>query len=846
MALKKNIIANYLGTGYNLLIGIVILPLYLGYMGAESYGLVGFFTLMQVWLNILDLGLSQTLNRQAAAASATPSGYAHFMSVLKSFELIFFGLALITVAVVFSGSAWMAEHWFEAKVLSSDDICHALQLMGIIIALRWQTALYRSGILGFEYHVWNNLVSVGYASFRFIGSLLLVVFVSNDILHFFYYQLLLAVLEFIVLRLKLYAILPGNLDRRWRFDILAVRKVAPFALGVAYSAALWVAVTQLDKLMLSTLLPLQQFGYFSLVTVICSGLLHITYPVSVAIQPRLTALVSQDKIAEMQLLYRRATRFVAMVSGAAVVIMVVYAEPLLYAWTGDKDAAVWGAPVLVWFALGNAMLTLGTFQYFLQFAYGSMRLHVVGSSVAAVLQVPVIFYAALHYGAIGAGIAWFGFRVFFFLVWPPVIHHRFAPGMHLLWMSRDILPAVLMTAFFIAFWQRMWPLAEDANRVTLLLQLALLSLTTLLIMLGVGFASSRSRARALLPSALKALPDEATIMSKWADATPVVSICCITYNQAEYIKAALDSFLTQETRFAFEIIVHDDASSDGTSEIVREYVKRYPRLITAILQTENQYRQGRQVSRSFVWPKARGQYYAFCEGDDFWTDTSKLSRQVEALNRFIDIDICFHPSIDLYPDGQQKSACVLANKMKAVSFADVIRGGGGYMPTASLLVRRNVFEQLPDWFHLAPVGDYYLQMLSAKRGGAVYLPQAMCCYRRSALNSWTSSMKSWSDKKLLDVADAHTRVLSHLASECNDTFTRSINYAKSRELMLVTVLAVRAGHFTTARQLIEKSWQCYRFAGWRQPVLYLARHNLNVLLKAKSLFNVPKPEVADE
>ncbi|MDP5189399.1 glycosyltransferase [Rheinheimera baltica] len=846
MALKKNIIANYLGTGYNLLIGIVILPLYLGYMGAEAYGLVGFFTLMQVWLNILDLGLSQTLNRQAAAASATPSGYAHFMSVLKSFELIFFGLALITVAVVFSGSAWMAEHWFEAKVLSSDDICHALQLMGIIIALRWQTALYRSGILGFEYHVWNNLVSVGYASFRFIGSLLLVVFVSNDILHFFYYQLLLAVLEFIVLRLKLYAILPGNLDRRWRFDLLAVRKVAPFALGVAYSAALWVAVTQLDKLMLSTLLPLQQFGYFSLVTVICSGLLHITYPVSVAIQPRLTALVSQGKIAEMHLLYRRATRFVAVMSGAVVVVMVVYAEPLLFAWTGDKAAAAWGAPVLVWFALGNAMLTLGTFQYFLQFAFGSMRLHVVGSTIAAVLQVPIIFYAAVNYGAVGAGLAWFGFRGLFFMVWPPIVHHRFAPGLHWRWLLTDVLPAILSTAALILLLQKWWPVAMDNSRFNLILHIAFISLVTLILMLTIGFISEYWRKTGRLPVMPSGVPTEAEIVSQWSDQEPTVSICCITYNQASYIQQTLDGFLRQKTGFAFEILVHDDASTDGTSDIIRQYAARYPSLIRAVLQTDNQFSQGKQVSPNFVWPLAKGRYIALCEGDDFWFNENKLSRQVTALDNASDADICFHPSIDLFPDATQLQACYLGSKANRVSYADVIRGGGGYMPTASILIRSAVLKHLPNWFSSAPVGDYYLQMLGAQKGGAVYLPHAMCCYRRKAENSWTLSTKGWTQQHVVKVAQAHIHVLSQLCLTSATNHVADFDYAKSRELMLAAIMAVRSSHFSTAKTLIEQSWQCYRFAGWRQPVLYLARHNLNVLLKAKSLFNVPKPEVADE
>lgn len=850
MALRTNIIANYVGTGYNLLIGIVILPLYLGYMGAEAYGLVGFFTLMQVWLNILDLGLSPTLNRQAASAASNPNGYQQFVAVLKSFELIFCLLGVVTLALIVCSSPWMSEHWFKAAVLSADEIRQSLQLMGAIIALRWLTALYRSGILGFEYQVWNNVVSSVYASFRFIGSLLLVAYISNDILHFFYYQLALAIVEFVVLRSKLYGILPKGLDLRWRFDWAAVKSVAPFALGVAYTAGLWVAVTQLDKLILSTLLPLQQFGYFSLVTVICSGLLHITFPVSVAIQPRLTALLAQGKVVQMLQLYRLATRFVAVVSGAVVVVMVVYAEPLLLAWTGDPAAASWGAQVLVWFALGNAMLTLGTFQYYLQFAYGSMRLHVIGSTVAAILQVPVIFYAAQHYGALGAGVSWFAFRSLFFLIWPPIVHHKFSPGLHWRWLVKEVMPAVIASMSLIWLWPQLWPLSLQTDRLLLVVQLMALSAFTLAVMLAVGFGSVVLKRRKPVLQHLTAASDEAAISRQWTSTEPLVSICCITYNQVGYIRQTLDSFLAQQTRFAFEIIVHDDASTDGTREIVAEYAKRYPGIIHAVLQQENQYRQGRQVSPNFVWPKARGHYIALCEGDDFWTSPHKLQLQVDALSQAPDCDICFHPSIELFPDASVARACVIARTARRVSFTDVIRGGGGYMPTASILIRSAILQQLPDWFSQAPVGDYYLQMLGAKRGGAVFLPQVMCCYRRSALNSWTVQMKAWSKAKLRSIAEAHCLVLQAFATDCHahnrPAISAAFNYARARELMLMSVQAVRSGHFDTARQLITRSWQAYRFAGSRQVILYILRARLPWLLQLKRVSQFKKAEVSDE
>lgn len=125
---------------------------------------------------------------------------------------------------------------------------------------------------------------------------------------------------------------------------------------------------------------------------------------------------------------------------------------------------------------------------------------------------------------------------------------------------------------------------------------------------------------------------EEEIMSGWDSQSPILaSVCCITYNHENYIREALDSILLQETDFPFEIVVHDDASTDGTAEIVLEYAKKYPRLIRTIMQSENQFSKGGLISLRFVFPEARGKYIAICEGDDYWRDKTKLQQQVTFL-----------------------------------------------------------------------------------------------------------------------------------------------------------------------------------------------------------------------
>lgn len=125
--------------------------------------------------------------------------------------------------------------------------------------------------------------------------------------------------------------------------------------------------------------------------------------------------------------------------------------------------------------------------------------------------------------------------------------------------------------------------------------------------------------------------------------TPLVSISCITYNHAPYIRECLEGFLMQKTNFPFEVLIHDDASTDGTADIIREYQKKYPDIVKPILQTENQYSKGVcSMSATFNFPRAQGKYIALCEGDDFWNHPLKLQTQFDFMEAHPDYSLCMH------------------------------------------------------------------------------------------------------------------------------------------------------------------------------------------------------------
>jgi glycosyltransferase involved in cell wall biosynthesis len=226
-------------------------------------------------------------------------------------------------------------------------------------------------------------------------------------------------------------------------------------------------------------------------------------------------------------------------------------------------------------------------------------------------------------------------------------------------------------------------------------------------------------------------------------ATPKVSISCITYNHASFLKDCFEGFLMQKTDFAFEILVHDDASTDGTTELIEEYTAKYPHLFFPIYQKENQYSKGmRSMMSHFNFPRARGEYIALCEGDDYWSDPHKLQLQIEEMQKHPDVDISFHPAYKLIDGKLESKLSNHVNHNTVFTMSEVILGGGGFCPTASLVFKSKIIKRIPNWVHSdAPVGDYFLQIFGAKTGGALYINKPMSVYRSGHAGSWVAGLK---------------------------------------------------------------------------------------------------------
>ena len=207
---------------------------------------------------------------------------------------------------------------------------------------------------------------------------------------------------------------------------------------------------------------------------------------------------------------------------------------------------------------------------------------------------------------------------------------------------------------------------------------------------------------------------------------PLVSISCLTYNHAPYLRQCLDGFVMQKSDFKFEVLIHDDASTDGTIEIIQEYENKYPDIFKPIYEKENQWKKGRRGTIEFNIPRATGKYIAHCEGDDYWTDPYKLQKQVDFMETHDEYVACFH-NVRVF-NGKSYSLFNSINENHTPSTSDII-SRHWFIATPSLFYR-NIIKTFPCWTKGIINVDYLLELLLAREGMFYYMDDIMAVYRQ--------------------------------------------------------------------------------------------------------------------
>ncbi len=441
MRLGRNLLAGLANSIWSALIGLAVVPLYLKYLGIEAYGLIGFFATTQAVLSLLDMGLAPTINREVARCSAT-GDLKQAGKLLHTLAIVYWSMAIAIALLVIALAPWIAEYWLQSKHLTQQTVEHAVMLMGLVVACRWPIGLYQGALMGAQRLTVSSSVSIVMATFGSLGAVAVLAFVSPTIEALFIWQAGVALVYAAIMRLAAWRVI-GRL-KVIRFDVDELKRIWRFSAGMSGVAISAVILMQLDKVLLSRILSLEDFGRYALAGVVASGLYVLLTPAFNVIYPRLSALVVTGDTKTLISLYRNGTRLLLAILFPISVTAAVFSNELLFLWTGNSSLASSTAPIVSLFLLGTALNGAMHFPYALQLAYGMTRLPLIINAILIMVMIPMTIFLALRFGAIGGAISWALLNGIYLLIGTWLTHRALLKGVGLKWLLWDVgLPLVL-------------------------------------------------------------------------------------------------------------------------------------------------------------------------------------------------------------------------------------------------------------------------------------------------------------------------------------------------------------------------------------------------------------------
>jgi len=408
---------------------ILLLPAYLTQLGAEQFALMMMFFVAQGWIQIADFGFPLALSREVAATRREhqPDKAGPMLAALQLPMLL--GMVLVGFSILGFGE-WIARRGSEGIFADARVASLAVLASTLALSLRWGSELYRAALAGAEQFAGLAVLNTFSATARLAGALAVLKCTEGGFFVWLICQSVLSAVEMLMLILLC----------RWKLHLRfsddhsgstnALRALWPMAIQIAAASAIWISITQLDKLVLSQTLSLREYGAIGIAAAIPTGLLTLAIPLVQLSYPALVRLHTPESRLEQTNLYLSLTAATCCLLFPTALVCAAFSEELLTIWfIGRLGAAEINASSLIpLYAAGASFLALSSMPYGLLNAAGELRRHVAASLALATCTAVVLVIGSLHSGASGAVALWSGSLGLFFLLWPQIVHHRYLEG----------------------------------------------------------------------------------------------------------------------------------------------------------------------------------------------------------------------------------------------------------------------------------------------------------------------------------------------------------------------------------------------------------------------------------
>lgn len=453
--LKKNIVANFLGQGWTAVMGIAFVPLYIRYLGVEAYGVIGFYAVLQAWLTLLDLGMTPTLGREMARYIGGAHSASSIRNLLRTIEILAGVIAVVAACVIWLGSGWLAGNWLNVELLPVDEVSRAISLMGLVVALRFMEGLYRGALNGLQLQVTANVVSAVLTFLRQAGVLGVLAWVAPTLQAFFVWQAAVSITSVAFFLAIVYRYMPTGVTGS--FSLQHLSGVWRFAGGMVMTTVLALLLTQVDKILLSKMLPLKEFGYYALASSVASVIGFTHSPIAQAVYPRLTEILASGDLTQLKSIYHGAAQLVTVIAGSVAITLAFFSHEVLLVWSRDAALADTTSRLVTLLVIGNLLNACMVIPYMLQLAYGWSSFAARVNMIAVAILVPALLWLVPKYGAVAAASLWIALNSGYILITVHFMHRRILPEEKWRWYDADlfrpILGAFLPVITIWSFWR---------------------------------------------------------------------------------------------------------------------------------------------------------------------------------------------------------------------------------------------------------------------------------------------------------------------------------------------------------------------------------------------------------
>lgn len=467
-SVRHNLVANLGGRGLSLLVSLACVPVYIRVLGIAGYGLIGIWMTLESISNLVDLGLSPTITREMAACSTRPGGAQDARDLVRTLEVGYWMIGLVIGGVIISCASPISDHWLRSNQLPPDMLRTAIVLIGVLILCRWPLSFYCGGLNGLERQVLLAGVGTAYAYLRSLGSVFVLLFVSPTIFAFFVFQIAINVVQTAVLTILLWRCLPPGRTPRFRPEL--VRRIWRFAGGNSAITLVWLLVSELDKFVVSAMLPLESFGYYMLGSRVAACLGAASSPVFIAFFPALSRQASSHDERKLADLYHRGCQLTSVLVLPAALTVIFFAKPLIFVWTGKESVADHTALIAALLTVGSAFGCMLSIPSALQLAYGWTSLGFWSGLFSLCASIPLLLILTKYFGAAGAA----GVKVIMGVSIMPaliIMHRRLLTSEGKRWVFEDVgIPLIACTAVAAVLFERT---TYSGTRLTAALTVAL-------------------------------------------------------------------------------------------------------------------------------------------------------------------------------------------------------------------------------------------------------------------------------------------------------------------------------------------------------------------------------------